>query len=175
MTKRLQEAINRLQEAVRGQLSVSHTHTHTHTLSLTHTQTDYSLTGLYDRLGVVAKKLNLKVDLQPGRTPSIFLVSDAFFYIEVCCQDNGTVSSVKLAQANTPPVSSTERSNVPLVNTLTHTHIHRKTLLYYLSYLSTIVSVILKLIFKPWSLCTVTLPLRMSQMCTRCCIHWREC
>lgn len=70
--------------------------------------TDFSLSGIHEWLGVVAQRLGLKLDLQrsqqlPGAT--IFLIHEGF-YVEVCCQDNGIVTSVKLSQANTPQVSS---------------------------------------------------------------------
>ena len=67
---------------------------------------DFSLTGIQEWLGVVAQRLNLKLDVQrsqqlPGTT--IFLCHEGF-YVEVCCQDNDTVTSVKLSQANTAQV-----------------------------------------------------------------------
>ena len=49
----------------------------------------------------MATKLDLKFEVQkqPELT-SIFLMCDAY-YVEICCQDNGHVASVKLAQAST--------------------------------------------------------------------------
>lgn len=50
----------------------------------------------------MATKLDLKFDVQSSKQSeltSIFLVCDAY-YVEICCQDNGHVASVKLAQAN---------------------------------------------------------------------------
>lgn len=50
----------------------------------------------------MANKLGLKFDIQRSNQTelsSIFLMCDAF-YVEVICQDNGHVNSVKLAQAN---------------------------------------------------------------------------
>lgn len=68
--------------------------------------TDTSLSGIQEWLGTVAEKLSLKIDLQrsqqlPGT--SVFLIHEGF-YIEVCFQDNDTLSSVKLSQANTTQV-----------------------------------------------------------------------
>ena len=49
---------------------------------------------------MVAHKLGLKFDSQgSGGTASFFLSCDAFF-TEVVCQERGTVSAVKLIQAN---------------------------------------------------------------------------
>lgn len=72
--------------------------------------TDFSLAWIHERLGGVAQRLNLKLDLQrsqqlPGTT--IFLIHEGF-YVEVCCHDNSTVTSVKLSQANTTQVSGGE-------------------------------------------------------------------
>lgn len=50
----------------------------------------------------MATKLSLKCDVQCSKQSeltSIFLMCDAY-YVEICCQDNGYVASVKLAQAN---------------------------------------------------------------------------
>ena len=54
----------------------------------------------------MADRFNLKIDLQrsqqlPGT--SIFLIHEGF-YIEICFQDNDTLTSVKLSQANTTQV-----------------------------------------------------------------------
>ena len=53
----------------------------------------------------MAAKLDLKFELtlsKPSELTSIFLVCDTYnYYVEICCQDNGHVASVKLAQANT--------------------------------------------------------------------------
>ena len=61
-----------------------------------------SLLGVQERLSAMATKLDLKFELQyvkQSELTSIFLMCDAY-YVEVCCQDNGYVASVKLAQAN---------------------------------------------------------------------------
>ena len=50
----------------------------------------------------MAAKLELKFDEQftsMSQMTSLFLMCDAY-YVEICCQDNGYVASVKLAQAN---------------------------------------------------------------------------
>ena len=63
---------------------------------------DLSLLGLQERFSGMANKLGLKFDIQRSNQTelsSIFLMCDAF-YVEVICQDNGHVNSVKLAQAN---------------------------------------------------------------------------
>lgn len=60
-----------------------------------------SLLGVQERLSAMATKLDLKFELQyvkQSEMTSIFLMCDAY-YVEVCCQDNGYVASVKLAQA----------------------------------------------------------------------------
>lgn len=58
--------------------------------------------GLQDRFSAMATKLELKYDEQystVSKLTSLFLMCDAY-YVEICCQDNGYVASVKLAQAN---------------------------------------------------------------------------
>ena len=63
---------------------------------------DTSLVGLKERINAMATKLDLKFDMQRSQQSeisSLFLMCDAF-YVEICCQDNGHVTSVKLAQAN---------------------------------------------------------------------------
>lgn len=64
---------------------------------------DSSLAGLQDRFSAMATKLELKYDEQystASKLTSLFLMCDAY-YVEICCQDNGYVASVKLAQAST--------------------------------------------------------------------------
>ena len=63
---------------------------------------DVSLAGLQERFSNMAASLGLKFDVQHSKQSelcSFFLACDAF-YVEVCCQDNGLVQTVKVAQAN---------------------------------------------------------------------------
>ena len=71
---------------------------------------DFSLTGVQEWLGTVAQRLSLKLEVQrsqqlPGTT--IFLCHEGF-YVEVCCHDSDTVTSIKLSQANTAQVRYNE-------------------------------------------------------------------
>ena len=63
---------------------------------------DYSLVGVQERLTAIASGLGLELDVRHSKQAeiySIFLVCEAF-YVEVCCQSNGHVTSVKLVQAS---------------------------------------------------------------------------
>lgn len=63
---------------------------------------DTSLVGLQERFSAMATKLELKYEEQyslVSKMTSLFLTCDAY-YVEICCQDNGYVATVKLAQAN---------------------------------------------------------------------------
>ena len=75
-------------------------------LSINSSLADVSLAGIQEWLSTVAEKFSLKFDLQrsqqlPGT--SVFLIHEGF-YIEICFQDNDTLTSVKLSQANTTQV-----------------------------------------------------------------------
>lgn len=52
-------------------------------------------------MSAIAKKLELKFDVvcKQSELTNIFIVCDTF-YMETCCQENGYVASVKLAQAD---------------------------------------------------------------------------
>lgn len=98
MSKRLTETVLCLQEAVQGKGF----HMTLTSRASFESPLGSSLLGVQERLSAMATKLNLKFELQyvkQSEMTSIFLMCDAY-YVEVCCQDNGYVTSVKLAQAN---------------------------------------------------------------------------
>ncbi len=111
MSKRLTEAVLCLQEAIQGKFfppsPALYAHMHTSHTCLMYTPGS-SLLGVQERLSAMATKLDLKFELQylkQSELTSIFLMCDAY-YVEVCCQDNGYVASVKLAQASNQVRSS---------------------------------------------------------------------